>query len=155
MDKQLRTLRLKALQDDKDPNILWRYIRALERTCGADDSPRKLFAVLNDGTLEGDSIFGAHSEAFLPYTEGECQYSLLDKWTDQCWNGDDMSEYFDEIVQFWVVDELARDFCDQVREGGIGDSYCYAANTARKAHCVENAIKIVRWKSECDCAGCQ
>ena len=64
MDKQLRALRLKALQDNKDPDILWRYIRVLERSCGVDDSPRKLFAVLNDGTLEGDSIFGAHSEAF-------------------------------------------------------------------------------------------
>ena len=84
MDKQLRALRLKALQDNKDPDILWRYIRVLERSCGVDDSPRKLFAVLNDGTLEGDSIFGAHSEAFLPYTEGECQYSLLDKWFFEC-----------------------------------------------------------------------
>ena len=52
-------------------------------------------------------------------------------------------EYGHEFKGFWVVDEAVKDFCDMVEEAGIGDSYCYGANTQRKSHCHDHAIKTV------------
>ena len=158
MDAQLRLAGIKAHRDPKGVEALWKYIRILERVQGISGDSGQLYAVLyDDDPLEGDSLFTACGTDFLPYTEGECQYSLLDKWIKDRWGGDSeiLDEYSHEIKGFWVVDEGVQDFCEMIEEVGIGDSYCYAANTQRKSHCEDHAIKTVKWHDECPCPGCQ
>lgn len=155
MDDALRLAGIVARRDPNDTESLWKYIRKLEQVLGVAAEPKKLFALLCDGTLEGDSLFYSCGDAFLPYTEGECQYSLLDKWQEVCYNGDDMSEYYHCVTEAWVVDEAVVEYCNQLEEPGCSDSISYVANTMRKSHAQDHTIKIIKFQEQCPCEGCQ
>lgn len=154
MDVMLRLLQREA--SSGEPEAQKKYIAALERVVGmAPAEEAQLYAVLNDGNTDGDSLFDACDESFLPYKKGECQYSLLDKWVKNRWGGDDMSEYFDEITTIWIVDETTKWAVDQVHESGFGDSSSYAANSSRKQICLNQAHETIEFLPECPCKDCK
>jgi hypothetical protein len=151
VDQQLQTLKRQATATPDDIQVLWKYIRNLERTLGfpAELPPEPLAIVLNDGTCDGDSFFDG---TMIPYQEGDTFPQLVARYLALRHVGpDDLDflEFFQEAEHGWVVSMSLEDTASQIYENAPTgrDSYDYAANSTVKRFLRGKAIKTVDFDS--------
>lgn len=147
MDQQLQTLKRQATAAPDDTQVLWKYIRNLERTLGfpAELPPEPLAVVLNDGTCEGDSFYDG---TLLPYREGDTFPQLVARYlvihrVDL--EDLDYIELFNSAEHGWVVPMSLKETVDQIYENAPTgrDSDDYAANSTVKGFLRGKAIKTL------------
>lgn len=151
MDQQLQTLKRQATASPDDTQVLWKYIRNLERTLGfpAELPPEPLAIVLNDGTCEGDSFFDG---TLIPYQEGDTFPQLVARYLVLHRVGPDDFDYLDYLSAAehgWVVPMSAKETVQQIYQSAPTgrDSYDYAANSTVKGFLQGKAIKTLDFNS--------
>ena len=151
MDQQLQVLKRQAAATPDDTQLLWKYIRNLERALGfpAELPPEPLAIVLNDGTCDGDSFFDG---TMIPYQEGDTFPQLVARFLAlHHVMPDDLGflEFLQEAEHGWVVPLSLKDTVSQIYQTAPTgrDSLDYAVNSTVKGFLQGKAIKTVDFDS--------
>jgi hypothetical protein len=104
MDQELQEQRRRAQLSPQDTDVLWGYIRQLERSQGGENVP--LYAVLTDGETVGSPCRYSSGTA-VPYNDGDSLITLYGRWMDE-YSSDDPSYHFPGISRAWIITESIK-----------------------------------------------
>jgi hypothetical protein len=142
MDQELQEQRRRAQLNPQNTDILWAYIRQLERSLGGEDVP--LYAVLTDGETVGSPCRYSSGTA-VPYKDGDDLITLYGRWMDE-YSSDDPSYYFPGISRAWIITESTKKAGEAVwmdADGGrdsIGDAVTSAMLSLYKNMAVKTIV---------------
>ena len=105
-------------------------------------SEPKLYAILHDGTLEGDNLFYVSPESAIPYEEGITLKQLADKALEKEIIFEEEDKQY--VAGAWIVDEKTLDAIEAVWQGlEGGDRETYTTNRSAKNIAAKLAVKTL------------